>query len=377
MGAYRKKQKNKKSGKWEYVRPPLWRYEFIKNGHRVVSGYDYATKSEALKACTKAKDAYVEVIDYTFSHVRQELSDSYNTRNSKGGKQEFDSVYKNHMQPFFPNKSLSKYTRSDIENLITTLHNNGRSNDTINKTVSMINRTMRYALQRGYISVNPFEHTAKLHHIRKEKIFLTYDQYKKLYPCILKPMYQVAFEVLFWTGMRKGELIALQWSDVDFEKNSIHVHKHARYEGKKEIVVLQGRKKGIQSYYVEMPTRLRNRLLDWKKAKECVDGFSNEFYLFGDFRPIAPENIRRALNVALRNAELPHVDVHSFRASHVSYCFNYCPDLTIQDIAYRIGDTVEVCLKHYSFIFANRIGKYSHAIDSALEMLESNEENDD
>ena len=77
MGAYRKKEKNKKTGKWEYVRPALWRYEFIKNGHRVVSGYDYTTKSEALKACTKAKDAYVEVIDYTFSHVRQELSDSY------------------------------------------------------------------------------------------------------------------------------------------------------------------------------------------------------------------------------------------------------------------------------------------------------------
>ena len=115
----------------------------------------------------KAKDAYVEIVDYTFSHVHQELSDSYNTRNSKGGKQEFDSVYRNHMQPFFPNKSLSRYTRYDIDNLIITLHNNGRSNDTINKTVSMINRTMRYALQRGYISVNPFEHTAKLHHIRK------------------------------------------------------------------------------------------------------------------------------------------------------------------------------------------------------------------
>ena len=32
MGAYRKKEKNKKTGKWEYVRPALWRYEFIKNG---------------------------------------------------------------------------------------------------------------------------------------------------------------------------------------------------------------------------------------------------------------------------------------------------------------------------------------------------------
>ena len=93
MGAYRKKEKNKKTGKWEYVRPALWRYEFIKNGHRVVSGYVYASKTEALKACMKAKDAYVEVIDYTFSKVRQELSDSYNTRNSKGGKQEFDWDY--------------------------------------------------------------------------------------------------------------------------------------------------------------------------------------------------------------------------------------------------------------------------------------------
>ena len=371
MGAYRKKVKNSKTGQWQYVRPARWRYEFIKNGRRIVSEYNYATKADALKACANAKSAYTEVIDLTFSNVRNDLSNSYTRNNSQRGKAEFDSVYKNHIKPFFPDRKLNKYTRSDIEQFITTLQNNGRSNDTINKTVSMINRTMRYALRCGYISVNPFEHVGKLPHVRKRKNFLTYSQYKKLYNYISKPMYQVAFEILFWTGMRKGELIALQWNDIDLERNVIHVHKHAVYENQGKIVVLSGRKKGIQSYYVEMPTRLRNHIMEWKEIKKTVDGYSEDFYLLGDFRPIAPENLRRALNVALRKSELSHVDIHSFRAAHVSYCFNYCPDLTIQDIAYRIGDTVEVCLKHYSFIFANRIGKYSNAIDNALEKLES------
>ncbi len=369
MPANRKKKLNPVTKNWEYIRPARWRYEFEKKGHRVVSEYIYATKAEALRECSKAKEKYIDAKGKTFFSVREELSEKYNLRESTGAKSEFESVFKNHIKPFFPDRNLTKYTRNDLNSFIEILLAQGRSHHTINKTVSMINRTMRYAVRKGYLSVNPFDLPEKLPHTPKTKVFLTYEQYTKLLPFIKKQRYQIAMEILFWTGMRKGELLALQWKDIDFGQNTIHIHKHVRYQNH-HIQVLNGRKKGIQSYYIEMPTRLHDELKTWLDTEKNVDGFSEDFYILSQFHPMSPENLRRALNVGLRDAGLPHVDIHSFRTSHVSYCFNYCPELTIQDIAFRIGDTVEVCMKHYSFIFKNRRGKYSTAIDQALEILE-------
>jgi integrase len=363
------KYRVKVKDKWEYATPVKWYFHFRVNGKRIKSRPLYSSKREALTAEKIERDRYSEHVEKKYSEVYKELSESYAANVSLRGKQEYDSVYKNHISKFLPDHYVNRYVRSDIEKFKVDLARNGRSNNTINKAVKNVNRTMRFACRQSYTGTNPFEYTPKLKHIKKEKEFFNYEEYLQFIDAVDIPMYHLIFELFYWTGLRKGELLVLQWKDIDFNTGMMKISKHFSYQQAGKYLVLPGRKNGA-SYSVELHEELLQHLADWKAYKSNTDGFREDFYLFGDYRPLAPEDIRRQLNKAIRKAGVKKVDIHSFRHSHVSYLYNYCPDLTIQDIAYRIGDTVQVVLKTYSHIFANKYGKYSDAIKKSLVQID-------
>ena len=60
-----------------------------------------------------------------------------------------------------------------------------------------------------------------------EMQFWTRDEFRRFIECVKKPAARLAFELLFWTGMRSGELLALTFLDVDFERSRISINKTA------------------------------------------------------------------------------------------------------------------------------------------------------
>ena len=71
----------------------------------------------------------------------------------------------------------------------------------------------------------------------KEKEFWTKDEYMKFIDEMLdKPISFYAFEMLYWTGMRLGELLALTPSDFDFERKTVSISKSYQRIRKKDII---------------------------------------------------------------------------------------------------------------------------------------------
>ena len=72
---------------------------------------------------------------------------------------------------------------------------------------------------------------------KKEMLFWTTEEYKKFSEAVIdKPVSFYAFEMLYWTGMRLGELLALTMEDFDFEKNTVRINKsYQRLQGKDVI----------------------------------------------------------------------------------------------------------------------------------------------
>ena len=66
---------------------------------------------------------YVEHVERKYSDVYQELSESYKKNVSQRGRNEDDSVYKNHIKDFLPDRVINRFTRSDMTRFIENLEN--------------------------------------------------------------------------------------------------------------------------------------------------------------------------------------------------------------------------------------------------------------
>ena len=59
----------------------------------------------------------------------------------------------------------------------------------------------------------------------KRMNFWEFVEFKQFIAVVDDPLYKTFFSILYYSGARKGELLALTWADVDFEQNAIHINK--------------------------------------------------------------------------------------------------------------------------------------------------------
>src|SRR5699024_11292429 len=78
------------------------------------------------------------------------------------------------------------------------------------------------------------------------------------------------FHVLIYTGMRKGELLALEWKDIDFDNNTIHISKTLYFLNGKEIVQTTKNVSSNRTIHVDDKTISYLRKLHYKQKEELL-----------------------------------------------------------------------------------------------------------
>ena len=159
--------------------------------------------------------------------------------------------------------------------------------------------------------------------------------------------YYVFFAVAFYTGLRKGEINALKWSDIDGD--IIHVRRSVAQKLKGGDV--ETPPKNRSSYRdLQIPTPLRDILNDQLARQKQLPAFSPDFRVCGGQAILRDSTIERRNQLFAAAAGLPHIRIHDFRHTHASLLIN--EGISIQEIARRLGHSkVEITWNTYAHLY--------------------------
>ena len=150
-------------------------------------------------------------------------------------------------------------------------------------------------------------------------------------------VYRVFFETLFWTGMRRGELIALQMGDVDTEHQS--------------LIVAHSKRNRTQKLAPTKTSQRRVVTVDdvtWADVMDVYDHSAGP-YVFGGAESLSPTSIDREFRKATAAAGLPRIRIHDLRHSHATWLIN--SGVNIVAVSRRLGHaSIEQTLKTYAHL---------------------------
>ena len=125
----------------------------------------------------------------------------------------------------FGGKRLSDIQRADVQDFVNQMAEEGLSMDNIKHTKGMLGSMLALALADDYIVKNPCT-AVKLPRVKTEKKRpATKEEYQALVKVTKSHRLGFTIPLLFETGLRVGEMLALTWDDVDFQNKCLHVSK--------------------------------------------------------------------------------------------------------------------------------------------------------
>jgi integrase len=213
------------------------------------------------------------------------------------------SYVRNHILPVLGEKQLDCVTALDIERLKADLLNKGYAKKTVANVLGVLGRMFSLAVEWGLIAQAP--QVKQIRVPEAEFDFLTFDEAARLVDGAEQawhPMIVIGLK----TGLRLGELIALQWDDVDLVKGSIVV-RHAVSKGQM-MDPKGGRKREVPLSEEALRTLKRHRHLRGEFVFCNADG-----------RRLTKDQCPRPLRRACTKAKLRKVGWHVLRHSFASH----------------------------------------------------------
>lgn len=337
--------KDEKRGTW-YVegryRDPLTN-ELVRYKKRGFKSKDEAKKYDAKMVLTpedkksniKIDDIFEELIDY--SKPRKKES-TYTTDEKR---------YKSHIQPYFGDKKISDLTTHSILKWQTQLIDKGYKPSYINSLHTTFNKIFTHANKMYGINFNPLSRVARVAEDKNSVNYLniwTDEEFNKFYSVIESLQHKVIFRLYYTTGMRRGELLALLWSD--YNGNSITINKTCSQAKGGFKITPPKTKNSVR--VINLDKKTISLIEEYKKTQERLYKFDNSCYMFGYDRPIAFQTLKTYKDNYEILAGVKHIRIHDFRHSHVSYLLN--KNVPLPKIAARVGDTITTITEVYAHL---------------------------
>ena len=351
------KNKNKDNGTW-YVQ---FRYTDWKGERQQKLKRGFATKKEAQaweREFLMEKQADINMTFENFvglyeKDIKPKLK--LNTWMTK------ESIIQKKILPYFRKRKLSEITAKDIidwQNEIRGLpdHNGKPLSATYLKTVhNQLSAIFNHAIRYYGLQVNPAQRAGNMGtEERREMLFWTKEEYTKFSEAMMdKPMSFYAFEMLYWCGIREGELLALTPADFDFEKGTVSINKSYQRLNGQDIVTTPKTKKSNR--VIQMPQFLCEEMQDYLKQLYGAEPDSRIF-------PVSKYYLHHEMDRGCKETGVKRIRIHDLRHSHISLLIDM--GFTALAIADRVGhESIDITYR-YAHLFPTRQSEMANKLDS-------------
>ena len=256
-----------------------------------------------------------------------------------------NSMYKNHLQQYWEDKPINQITPADVRQWQSAIIETGASPAFQHNVNQGFSSVLNYAMRYYGLPSNPCRISGSIGKNGVRRLnFWTLEQFQAFIGTIKRLPVKVAFLVLFYSGIRRGELLALTLADFDQNAGTITINKTFHRYGKVDHITTPKTENSNRT--VTLPPFLVETL---KEYIAHIYDIQPETRLFST---ITEHVLARALKNGSQAAGLEHIQIHSLRHSHVSLLIDmgFSPYL----IAERIGDTPEMVNRVYGHLYPNR-----------------------
>ena len=352
--------KEEKTNTWRAV----YRYTDWNGERKQTQKRGFKTKREAQAWEREQLNKSTADLDMTFRSFVELYTADMQTRLKENTWATKDHIIRTKLLPYFGKLKMCNITAQQIitwqNEMLNHKDENGKPYSpvylkTVHNQLSVIfNHAVRYYNLRE----NPCKKAGSMGKKKnREMLFWTKEEYLKFAEAMMdKPLSFYAFEMLYWCGIREGELLALTPSDFDFQKKTVSITKSYQRIHGQDLITTPKTPKSVR--VVQMPQFLCDEIQDYLKQLYGVESNDRIF-------PITKSYLHREMDRGCKQTGVKRIRIHDLRHSHISLLIDM--GFTALAIADRVGhESVDITYR-YAHLFPNRQTEMANQLDQLKE----------
>lgn len=265
-------------------------------------------------------------------------------------------IIKDKLLPYFSDKRMDEISVADIRKWQNELISQGYSQTYLKTINNQLSAIFNYAVRYYELPVNPCRKAGSMGKGKADEMQIwTKAEFERFSDCIMdKRISWLAFQILFWTGLRIGEMLALTFADVDLEAKTIKVSKS--YQRLKSKDIITAPKTPKSNRVVNIPQFLADDIQDYTES--LYDPQPDDRLI-----PVYKTFLEKEMVRGVKLSGVKKIRIHDLRHSHASLLIEM--GFSPKEIAERLGhENIETTLNTYSHLYPNKQEKLANKLDA-------------
>jgi len=253
--------------------------------------------------------------------------------------------YNLHIKPRFGHLKAKDITVQQVMDFKHFLETSFKSLNSARTVFSNFKILINHAIKYFGLRKDPTLIVTPIKRVRPKINFIKREDFESRLPELTMHYYRELTTLLFYTGLRIGEALALTWEDIDLEKNQLYVDKTLDTK----LRIPTSPKTAGSVGYVPFPLFISEMLANIKKeSADYIYGFNEKLYVFGGLAPYHYSHYMKKFK-----AVFPELRIHDLRHSYASYLINKGVDIYLVKELMR-HDDIKQTANTYGHLYTER-----------------------